>query len=150
MVPSITESLSKAAQDHHTTTTVFNWWHDVLVTANSRCNRTQQVQLFFLQSTEYFAENFGIIEMFFCKMRLVFMFFLVSRWISPFIIESWTLNWQFLRQVSLTVVSHGHRLSLESKASEVSLLTLFIGCAHLSARVWLPTWRGETFRQKWP
>ena len=75
---------SKAAPDHHTATTMFDCWHDVLFHQMlchfyDRCNGLhtfQKVKLLSCQSTEYISKCLGIIKMFLCQQW-------VSPWNSP-------------------------------------------------------------------
>ncbi len=103
----------KAVSDHHTTTTMFDCWYDVLFYEMlcwfyARCNRTrtfQKVQLLSHQSTEYLPKSFGdnqdiFWQMWdeplcsfwsagFCLGTLPWMPFLTSLFL---IVESWTLT----------------------------------------------------------
>ncbi len=103
---------SKTAPDHHTTTTIFYCWYDVLFLKccyfYTRCNGThtfQKVQLLSRQSTEYFPKILGDHQDVFWQNWDELMFFLLSSGFRlgtlpcrPFLpslflmVESWTLT----------------------------------------------------------
>ncbi len=103
---------SKTAPDHHTTTTIFYCWYDVLFLKccyfYARCNGThtfQKVKLLSCQSTEYFPKSLGDHQDVFWQNWDELLFFLLSSGFGlgtlpcrPFLpslflmVESWTLT----------------------------------------------------------